>query len=204
MAEAAPYAGYDVLAKWDSASFDDVTRAVLARRLHAVPERRFFDPEAFRLLETVCARLLATPIGQPPIANFIDAELEAGSGEGYRHVEMPPAPDAWRRGLAGIDGEAKHRFGKPFADLAGELQDAVLHCVQEGDVEPAGFDGLPPRRFFESVLLSSAVGFFYGHPMAWSEIGFAGPASPRGFVRLALDRRDPWEAPLAPAAERTR
>jgi hypothetical protein len=35
---------------------------------------------------------------------------------------------------------------------------------------------------------------YYGHPTAWSEIGFGGPASPRGYVRMDFDRRDPWEA----------
>ncbi|MGH6677602.1 MAG: gluconate 2-dehydrogenase subunit 3 family protein, partial [Bradyrhizobium sp.] len=34
----------------------------------------------------------------------------------------------------------------------------------------------------------------YAHPAAWSEIGFGGPASPRGYVRLGANRRDEWEA----------
>jgi hypothetical protein len=38
------------------------------------------------------------------------------------------------------------------------------------------------------------VGIYYAHPAAWSEIGFGGPASPRGYVRLGFDERDPWEA----------
>jgi len=32
------------------------------------------------------------------------------------------------------------------------------------------------------------------HPASWNEIGFGGPASPRGYVRMNFDRRDPWEA----------
>jgi hypothetical protein len=35
---------------------------------------------------------------------------------------------------------------------------------------------------------------YYSHPTAWSEIGFGGPASPRGYVRMGFNRRDPWEA----------
>src|SRR5262252_10658338 len=35
---------------------------------------------------------------------------------------------------------------------------------------------------------------YYMHPTAWSEIGWGGPASPRGYVRMDFDRRDPWEA----------
>ena len=33
-----PYAGYDVLDKWDTPSFNNQTRAVVARRLDSVPE----------------------------------------------------------------------------------------------------------------------------------------------------------------------
>jgi hypothetical protein len=35
---------------------------------------------------------------------------------------------------------------------------------------------------------------YYAHPSAWSEIGWGGPASPRGYVRLDFNDRDPWEA----------
>ena len=35
---------------------------------------------------------------------------------------------------------------------------------------------------------------YYAHPTAWSEIGWGGPASPRGYVRMGFDERDPWEA----------
>jgi len=43
-------------------------------------------------------------------------------------------------------------------------------------------------------VLRTAVSIYYAHPAAWNEIGFGGPASPRGYVRLGFDRRDPWEA----------
>ena len=38
-----------------------------------------------------------------------------------------------------------------------------------------------------------ACGAFYSHPWAWNEIGFGGPAYPRGYKHLALDGREPWE-----------
>lgn len=34
----------------------------------------------------------------------------------------------------------------------------------------------------------------YPHPRVWSEIGYAGPAYPRGYVRTQLGQLDPWEA----------
>jgi hypothetical protein len=36
---------------------------------------------------------------------------------------------------------------------------------------------------------------FYAHPYAWNEIGFGGPAYPRGYKNLGIDRREPWERP---------
>jgi hypothetical protein len=54
--------------------------------------------------------------------------------------------------------------------------------------------GLDPQRFFIGVLAKTIAGIYYSHPAAWSEIGFGGPASPRGYVRLGFDQRDPWEA----------
>jgi len=196
MHDPAPYVGYDVLDKWSSLSFDDVTRRVIRRRLHETPERRFFTEGEFATLEAACARLLATAPGRPPLANEIDADLFHGRSEGFRHPEAPPIDAAWRIGLVGLDAEATQRHGQPFAMLAGDRQDATLRAMQEGDANPLNFPGLCARTFFQHVLLKAAAEHFYSRPEVWSEIGFGGPASPRGYVRLALDRRDPWEAPL--------
>jgi hypothetical protein len=48
--------------------------------------------------------------------------------------------------------------------------------------------------FFRHELLRLIVEIYYAHPAAWSEIGFGGPASPRGYLRLTANRRDSWEA----------
>ena len=193
---APPYAGYDVLDKWASVSFDELTRQVVKRRMDDPPERRFFTEQEFRTLEAACARLLATAPERPPIASAIDADLFHGRGEGFRSPEMPPLPALWRLGLAGLDGEAARRHGKRFAALDGALQDATLRALQRGEVDTALFDPVPAPVFFTQVLLKAAAAHFYSRPEAWSEIGFGGPASPRGYVRMDLDRRDPWEAPL--------
>lgn len=199
-----PYPGYDVLAKWDTPSFNRVTRDVLTRRLHAVPGRRFLTAGEFRLLEAICARLIPQPTGRPPvpIAPFIDADLHDERGPGFRHPDMPPMRQAWRAGLAGIEAEATRRHGRPFADLDAGCQDATLTAIQKGEADAAGFGGMPAAHFFQHVLLKAAAEVYYSHPTAWSEMGFGGPASPRGYVRLGLDERDPWEPPHAPPSGR--
>jgi hypothetical protein len=44
------------------------------------------------------------------------------------------------------------------------------------------------------LLMDDAITEYYAHPMAWAEIGFSGPSSPRGHIRLMPGMRDPWEA----------
>ena len=34
---------------------------------------------------------------------------------------------------------------------------------------------------------------FYSHPWAWNEIGFGGPAYPRGYARLGVGLSEAWE-----------
>ena len=34
---------------------------------------------------------------------------------------------------------------------------------------------------------------FYSHPWAWNEIGFPGPAYPRGYKNPGVDAREPFE-----------
>lgn len=195
-----PYPDYDVLAKWDTPSFNAQTRAVVEKRLHVIPERRFFSADEWALLDAICARLLPQPErAEPvPIVPWIDASVAEGKGEGFRHDDMPPMTEAWRRGLAGIAHEAERRYGRSFTVLGADEQDAVIGAVQRGEVDEAGWHGVPAETFFSEVLLKTAVGIYYAHPAAWSEIGFGGPASPRGYVRMGPNKRDPWEAKEVP------
>jgi hypothetical protein len=191
-----PYPHYDVLSKWESPSFDDKTRAVLTQRLVAVPSRQFFTEPEWRLLEAIVARVLPQPDRTEPIpiTPWIDDLLQRGRGEGFRHDNMPTMPEAWRRGLAAIDAEARKCHDKGFADLDDAARDAVLEAITRDEADAALWQGLPAQRFFIDILVKTAAGVYYSHPAAWSEIGFGGPASPRGYVRLDFDARDPWEA----------
>ena len=191
-----------MLDKWNSVSFDDATRNVLRRRLHDIPARTAFSPALYAVLEAACARLLPQPDrAEPiPIAPFVDAFVAQGRGEGFRAPGMPPLGEAWRKGLAGIDAEAHRRRGRGFAELDTGGRDEVLGAVQAGEVPADLFEGVDPAAFFTD-LLKAAVGVYYAHPEAWSEVGFGGPASPRGYVRMGLDARDPWEAPVVSLPE---
>ena len=191
-----PYPGYDVLAKWDSPSWNEQTRRAVGKRLDEVPGRCFFSPAEWDLLESVVDRLVPQPERERavPIVPWIDAMLAGEGPLDFRYADMPPARQAWRRGLAAIDAEARQRHGNGFGELGDGDKDRLLAAIEEGEVEAPEWDDLPARSFFRQILLKQVVGIYYAHPAAWSEIGFGGPASPRGYVRLGFDERDPWEA----------
>ena len=191
-----PYEGYDVLEKWETPSWDEITRQVVGKRLHQVPERRFLEPNEWETLEAICARLIPQPDREipVPIVPFIDEKLHNNQGDGYRYENMPELRTAWRLGIAGIEKEAHRRYHKRFVELDPETQDEILRALQNEEVQGDLWEELPPKRFFTDTLLKTVVGIYYAHPAAWSEIGWGGPASPRGYVRRGLNEHDPWEA----------
>ena len=70
----------------------------------------------------------------------------------------------------------------------------MLRQMQRGEFQAEALRGMPADGFFKHRVVNDIVSAYYAHPTAWSEIGFGGPASPRGYVRLGFGRRDPWEA----------
>jgi Gluconate 2-dehydrogenase subunit 3 len=192
------YPGYDVLNKRNSVSWNDQTRAVIDQRMAIDPENhQFFSDEEWPTLRAICARIVPQPPDRThpaPVAAMVDEKLHADSGDGYRDARLPPMREAWRHALAAIEAEAKSRYGRRFDQLSALLQDDLLAAVQNGDVQDKAWAELPAKLFFQKRLLHDVVSCYYAHPAAWSEIGFGGPASPRGYVRMNFDRRDPWEA----------
>ena len=190
------YPGYDVLSKRGSPSWNDATRQVIDRRLAIAREPRFFSASEWRILAAVCERIMPQPPDRPPVplAAFVDQKMADGALDGYRYATLPPQGEAWRRGLAALDEASHAEHGRGFADLTAEAQDGLLRRMQCGDLTRPAWGGMPCQQFFAHRIIPDITHAYYAHPVAWNEIGFGGPASPRGYVRMGLDRRDPWEA----------
>jgi hypothetical protein len=191
-----PYPGYDVLAKRDSQSWNAQTRAAIDRRLTPPAGPRFFTRAEWLTLGAVCDRIMPQPAARPsvPLPAYVDQKMHDNILDGYRYAVLPPQGEAWRRGLAGLEQSARDLLGAPFHQLPPERQDELLRRMQEGQLDGEAWADMPCRPFFEHRLIPDITHAYYAHPTAWNEIGFGGPASPRGYVRMALDRRDPWEA----------
>ncbi|HTI02217.1 MAG TPA: gluconate 2-dehydrogenase subunit 3 family protein [Acidisoma sp.] len=196
MTERDLFPGYDVLSKRLSPSWNDQTRAVVNARLAVPREPRFLKPELFQILEAAAARLVPQPSGRAPvpIAAYVDEKLFENKRDGYRLVQLPDQGECYLRGLAGLDEAARHQFSKSFVQLDGSEQDQILSACQRGALRDGAWGDMPCGLFFSHRLLTDVTTVYYAHPSAWSEMGFGGPASPRGYVRMGANRRDPWEA----------
>jgi hypothetical protein len=197
MSDRSRYPGYDVLAKRETPSWDEPTRRAIDKRLHVSTAAHFLTAAEWAVADALCRRILPQDeAGETvPLAALLDAKLFADHGDGFREADMPYMREAWRAGLAALDAEAKDRHdGRSFAVISIDDQDSLIAMMQKGMLSAAHWPGLDPKKFFERRVLVDVPALYYGHPKAWSEIGFGGPASPRGYVRLEGERRDPWEA----------
>ncbi len=189
---------YDVLAKRDTVSWNEQTRDVVDWRLNEVPPRRFLTEAEWEVLAHLCDRVVPQPErkggDKVPIVPWIDAMLYADRGTGTRYAILPPWRECWRKGLAAVDAESRLRYRRPFGRLDPVEQDLLIKAMEAGEVEAPEWREVPARTFTRHVLLRQIVEIYYAHPAAWSEIGFGGPAAPRGYVRLGSGERDPWEA----------
>lgn len=125
---------------------------------------------------------------------MVDEKLYRQRNDGYRRAGMPRDGEAWRRGLKALDGEVKQAFDALFRDLSAEDQDALLVRMERGQLKGPAWGDMSSNTFFKMRLARDIVLAYYAHPTAWSEIGWGGPASPRGYVRMDFNERDPWEA----------
>ena len=199
MSELAPgdrYPGYDVADKRWTPSWNAVTRAVVDRRLAVHPGPRFLDPAAFATLRALCARILPQPerAHPVPLAAYVDEVLLKDKRAGYRHAGLPPIREAWTRGLQALEVEARAAYGRAFAALDPASQDRLIAQMKAGELRDAAWGDMACGLFFSDRVMAEIPRAYYAHPAAWNEMGFGGPASPRGYVRLDFDKRDPWEA----------
>ena len=192
----ARYPGYDVLAKRHTLSWNEATRRVIDKRLAVHPGPRFFTAEEWPVVRAICDRILPQPEGRPPvpIAAYVDDKLLEKKIDGYREAALPEQGEAWRIALAALDGEAREAHGRGFAELPPAEQDALLSRMQKGELTGEAWRGMPSAMFFSKRVLHDITNAYYAHPTAWNEMGFAGPAAPRGYVRMDANQHDPWEA----------
>ncbi|MFL6138600.1 MAG: gluconate 2-dehydrogenase subunit 3 family protein [Frankiaceae bacterium] len=194
------FPGYDVVG--ERAHWDPVTAGVVLARLAPPPALRFFAPGEEAVGVALVDLLLAQDSddgasGGPgpenrriPVLSMIDSRLAEAQTDGWHYADMPEDGAAWKASLAHLDADAHERYGAGFAACAREQRATLVQAVRElGD---RSWHGMPAAQVW-SLWTRYACTAYYSHPWAWDEIGFGGPAYPRGYKNRGVGRREPWE-----------
>jgi Gluconate 2-dehydrogenase subunit 3 len=185
------YPAYDVLAQ--ARHWDPVTREQILQRARSTPPVRFFTA-----VEEHCLRpfldVLLEQDSEPriPVFEMVDAKLSEGELDGFQYDDMPDDRDTWRLVARGLD-ESSGPGG--FAELGDAARHVLVERFAAGELAGGAWAQLNVSRAW-SVVTRGALSEFYSHPWAWNEIGFGGPAYPRGYMRLQRGPagREPYEA----------
>jgi hypothetical protein len=185
----ARFPGFDVLAQ--SEHWDQVTAGVVLSRLGPPSPLRFFTEDEEAIARPLLD-LLLDQRSEPrvPVLEMIDSRLAEGSTDGWRYEDLPEDGQAWRDTLRALDADARDEHGSGSAECSDDTRTALIQAVQDLGTEK--WHGLPADRVW-SLWTRYACTAFYAHPWAWNEIGFSGPAYPRGYKNAGVGRREPWE-----------
>ena len=179
--------------------WDAKTREVVLDRVENVPAIRFFDAQQQASMEAICGHIVPQDDRDRehtiPILPQIDKRLFDDTHDGYRFEDMPSDRETYRLGLQAIEEISLHLHGVGFTALIYRAQEELLESLRDG--KPGGaheiWKQLPVERFW-MLLVQDCADAYYSHPWAWDEIGFGGPAYPRGYMRLERGAAEPWES----------
>jgi Gluconate 2-dehydrogenase subunit 3 len=195
------FPGFDSVSQ--ARHWDPVTAGVVLARLSVPPDIRFFTPAEEATASALCDQLLGQYGDQlVPVVQQIDARLAGQQTDGWRYDDLPEDAQAWRDTLAHLEADAQAQYGRGFARCPAAEQRALIQAVQ--DLGPGRWHGLPAAQVW-SLWTRYACTAFYAHPAAWNEIGFPGPAYPRGYKHPGMSAREPFEvADAAPGDDPVR
>lgn len=190
------YPDYNVLELMDE--WDSHTREIVKKRLGP-----FSGPSSLSESETLLLKDIIKNItfdDRDEIINWvvahIDQTINNEAGENQRKSGTPKIAVLIRTGLAAVDHLSKKEYSKGFCDLEPQRQSSIIGSLQLGTAAKVPeWSQVPPKEFFKK-LASEIISAYYSHPIVWSDIGYGGPAYPRGYVRLEFGVKDPWEAKL--------
>lgn len=188
------YPGFDILSQ--KKEWDPHTREIVLKRLGPFPELQFLSEQEADMVRVITKHLVYEE--RDEIIDFVihhlDQKLNSNIGESQRSPQAPAAKDLIRWGLAALNQVALDHYDEAFVKLVEKKQFEILAALQQGQVPMVPDWSKVPQQDLFKKLLSEIVPAYYSHPTVWSEIGYGGPAYPRGYYRIEFGLTDPWEA----------
>lgn len=189
------YPSYQVMNEKDE--WDDHTQQIVASRMEMDQIYDFFTSAQVELVWSICTIFLGdrriTVLHY--VLRHLDTTLSQNKGEGQRKQGIPSAKLLVQDGLFRIAETLQTEFpSSSESDNKLERLEQLIQQLSRNEANPqALWRDFPQKAFFEKMLMLS-IESYYSHPQIWSEIGYGGPAYPRGYVRTQLGQLDPWEA----------
>ncbi len=189
------YPDWDVIEQ--ASHWDEATRKVVLPRVESPPGIRFFTPGEAETLKAFCD-VVTHQYREPriPVLSFVDEKLLAGRLDGYQYEDMPDDRVTWQLVAQGLDHSARTEWrAESFARAPSAVREDVVAVFANGKLRGGAWEGLNVDRAWK-VVTRQILAAFYAHPWAWNEIGFGGPAYPRGYAAFGNDHlgdRERWE-----------
>ena len=193
MAQQSHYPSFDVMK--ERHEWDDHTQSIVMSRAKPNNVLHFLTPPEAGMIRRIGSLLVGdeTPEALDFVLVHIDRTLHHFPGESQRKTGVPEAPKLLRAGLHALEQAAHALHSSSFTDLDAAAQKQYLQDISQSAAKPAGvWHGIPQAELFRK-LLNLTVEAYCSHPKVWSDIGYAGPAYPRGYVRTQMGQLDPWE-----------
>jgi len=189
------YPSFNVMKEKDA--WDDHTQSIVIARLTSALDYLFLTQQEAELLSVLCSILVddSTADVLQYVISHIDQTLFSSIGESQRKAGVPPEKELIRQGLLNLDHSAKNAFALTFVELDRVMQKQLLQNISEAKEPLSIWTGITQQAFFQK-LLKLTIESYCSHPKIWSNIGYAGPAYPRGYIRTDIGQLDPWEARL--------
>jgi hypothetical protein len=190
------YPGYQTLRQ--QKFWDEATRKVVLERVQHQGAIRFFTEDEARTMLAVVDRILPQDDRQEhrriPILPALDRRLHLGKINGYRYEDMPSDREAYRIAARALELMAQRLRDRRFDQLPTLEQEKLLKSIHDGDPAEAReeWQKMNVERFW-TMLVGDVCSIYYAHPWAWDEIGYGGPAYPRGYMRLEDGEPEPYE-----------
>jgi hypothetical protein len=190
------YPDFDVMVQQEH--WDPHTREIVKQRVQITKphDYQFFNEAEVETLYQLCSIMLADDrdfIMQYIIEHF-DRQLRTDIGEAQRNKNVSKQSTLIRDGLQALNDHSKSTYGLKFVQLKFNSQRDMITQLSTNNLSLEANMGELSQKDFYKKILTEAVSAYYSHPTIWSEIGYAGPAYPRGYIRSERGLTDPWEA----------
>lgn len=186
------YPTYDVISEKNE--WDSVTQEVIQNRTHP-REGNVLTHEMKRSLQAYAKSLFPSHVGEQTlsISMILDHRLTENRLKSYPKDSLQSKEEIILHGLEHAEDECVVYDHKPFFQMSDEERLKKILSWKHQLGEESIWTNVTCDLFY-TTLTSELLKIIYSDPSVWSNIGYGGPAYPRGYYAFGPKQFDSWEA----------